>query len=370
MDLKKLALEHMKMHAILGNHPQLLAFATESLPLDWTIAEQAQIWDYILRASFELVKMDLVQQANKTLLELSQKTEAPEVQFQCLYSHCQYLLRTDDLSAANEMTARLVEFAMGLADKTYLGKALYARSRYYSSPAINNETKALETINKALVLEPVLEPEILCSLWARKAHILFTMKEFYQADQLNWKAWNLAKEHNLEGHKPGLLLLMARLSRDLGDWESSRSYYRILGHSIDLKKSPRWETVLSGEVEKSLGARKALADLVYVRESNSFIEKNKGSIEMKSQHVLTELALLLLRNPGKTYTKQEIVRLVWQEEYKAIKHDNLLYVSIKRLRNLLEENVTSPKYILRSRDGYYFNPHFSFTETDHLREIQ
>lgn len=370
MDIKKLALEHMKMHALLGNHPQLLAFATESLPLNWTPAELAKIWDYILRASFELVKMDLAEQANATLLELAKKSDDPEVQFQCLYGHSQYLLRIGDLEAANEKTSVLVEFAMGLADKTYLGKALYARSRYYSHPAINDDNKALETINKALVLEQVLEAETLCSLLARKAHILFVLKDFYQADQFTWKAWELAKENNLEAAKPSLLLLMARLARDLGDWESSRSYYRILGHSIDLQKSPRWESVLKGEIEQSLGAKKALADLIYVRESNSFIEKEKGAIEMKSQHVLTDLALILLRNPGKTFTKQDLVQNVWKEEYKSLKHDNLLYVSIKRLRNLLEENVQSPKYILRSRDGYYFNPHFSFAETDHLREIQ
>lgn len=370
MDLKKIALEHMKMHAILGNHPQLLAFATESLALDWTPAELAKIWDYILRCSFELLKTDLADQANLMLLELSKNSDDPEVQFQCLYSHTQYLLRNEDLALAYEKSGLLVEFTMGMADKTYLGKALYARSRYYSHPSINNEKKALETINKALVLEHVLDADILCSLLARKAHILFTMKEFYQADQLTWKAWELAKNNNIESAKTSLLLLMARISRDLGDWETSRSYYRILGHSIDLKKSPRWESVLAGEISSSLGAKKALADLIYIRENNSFIEKEKGSIEMKSQHVLTELALLLLRNPGKTYTKQEIVSLIWKDVYLPLKFDNLLYVSIKRLRNLLEESPTTPKYILRSREGYYFNPHYSFAETDHLREIQ
>nr|WP_295905720.1 hypothetical protein [uncultured Bdellovibrio sp.] len=46
---------------------------------------------------------------------------------------------------------------------------------------------------------------------------------------------------------------------------------------------------------------------------------------------------------------------VWSQIYDPDLHDNLIYVSIKRLRTLIEPDLESPRYILRDRKGYYFN---------------
>lgn len=81
-----------------------------------------------------------------------------------------------------------------------------------------------------------------------------------------------------------------------------------------------------------------------------------------------DLALMFLKNPGHRFSKSDLVKYIWHQKYDPTLHDNLIYVSIKRLRTLLEPDLESPKYVLRDRKGYYFNPTSSinFKMTDEV----
>ena len=68
-----------------------------------------------------------------------------------------------------------------------------------------------------------------------------------------------------------------------------------------------------------------------------------------------DLLKLFLRNPGQVFSKEALVREVWKQEYDPATHDNKVYVTIKRLRRLIEPDYDRPKYIFRSKNGYYLN---------------
>lgn len=53
---------------------------------------------------------------------------------------------------------------------------------------------------------------------------------------------------------------------------------------------------------------------------------------------------LLLTNPKKVYTKEQIYSLVWQDAY--VGDENAVNVHISRLRNKIEDNPREPEYIV------------------------
>lgn len=87
------------------------------------------------------------------------------------------------------------------------------------------------------------------------------------------------------------------------------------------------------------------------------------NLENKSLHIrgkridLTpkefELLALLASHPGRSYTREELLRKVWGYEYNAYEHT--VNSHINRLRAKIEPNMSSPKYILTTWGvGYRF----------------
>ena len=57
-----------------------------------------------------------------------------------------------------------------------------------------------------------------------------------------------------------------------------------------------------------------------------------------------EILKLLMKNPKKVYTKEQIYALVWNDAY--LGDENAVNVHISRLRNKVEEDAREPKYII------------------------
>ena len=57
-----------------------------------------------------------------------------------------------------------------------------------------------------------------------------------------------------------------------------------------------------------------------------------------------EILKLLMQNPKKVYTKEQIYSLVWKDAYYG--DENAVNVHISRLRNKLEEDAKNPGYIV------------------------
>ena len=57
-----------------------------------------------------------------------------------------------------------------------------------------------------------------------------------------------------------------------------------------------------------------------------------------------EILKLLMKNPKKVYTKEQIYSLVWNDAYFG--DENAVNVHISRLRNKLEDDTRNPKYVV------------------------
>jgi len=96
-------------------------------------------------------------------------------------------------------------------------------------------------------------------------------------------------------------------------------------------------------------------DLSINTNARIIVDKFKGEINLNRQGLVLEVLLYLIKNQGKCTTKEELSNAIWNENYNSKIHDNKIYVTIKRLRDIIESDIKKPKYILSSREGYFFN---------------
>lgn len=72
------------------------------------------------------------------------------------------------------------------------------------------------------------------------------------------------------------------------------------------------------------------------------VRKKQALIELTAKEF--DLLLFFAKNQGQVFTKKQIYRAVWKEEYAF--DDNNIMVHIRRLRKKIEDNPDAPSYIL------------------------
>lgn len=93
------------------------------------------------------------------------------------------------------------------------------------------------------------------------------------------------------------------------------------------------------------------------------IEASKRKVTLKGERIdLTpkefDLLLLLASHPGKTYTREQLLNILWGYQYNGYEHT--VNSHINRLRSKIEPDISNPKYILTSWGvGYRFNEEIS-----------
>jgi two-component system alkaline phosphatase synthesis response regulator PhoP len=89
------------------------------------------------------------------------------------------------------------------------------------------------------------------------------------------------------------------------------------------------------------------------------IELSKRKVELDGNRIdLTpkefDLLALMANNPGKSYNRDELLKLIWGYEFSGYEHT--VNSHINRLRGKLESNPDNPKYIITAWGiGYRFN---------------
>jgi two-component system, OmpR family, alkaline phosphatase synthesis response regulator PhoP len=92
---------------------------------------------------------------------------------------------------------------------------------------------------------------------------------------------------------------------------------------------------------------------------NIKIEVSKKRVTLKGERIdLTpkefDLLFLLASHPGKTYTREQLLDLLWGYQYNGYEHT--VNSHINRLRSKIENDLSNPNYILTSWGvGYRFN---------------
>lgn len=72
------------------------------------------------------------------------------------------------------------------------------------------------------------------------------------------------------------------------------------------------------------------------------VTKGKKKLELTAKEF--EILKLLMQNPSKVYTKQQLYALVWNDAY--LGDENAVNVHISRLRNKIETDSRNPRYVV------------------------
>lgn len=215
---------------------------------------------------------------------------------------------------------------------------------------------ALKEIYNLEIFFQVLElPDIRLSSQILNGHILRKLKRFEQALEVFWDCYDkLQKEKNLFMYI-GILRSLGITYRDAGELEMARLYLRLAKRALD----PENIIHMGRSIDKILSelgeAGSEEFDLVFDSSSNSVSERRKGRIDFKNQFILLDMLRMFVKQPGVVHSKESLVQQVWKQEYDPVIHDNKIYVTIKRLRKLIEPDYDKPKYIFRAKNGYYLN---------------
>jgi len=79
---------------------------------------------------------------------------------------------------------------------------------------------------------------------------------------------------------------------------------------------------------------------------------NNSEIKLTAKEF--DLLFLLASHPGKIYSREQLLNLIWGYQYNG--YDHTVNSHINRLRSKIEEDLSKPKYILTSWGvGYKFN---------------
>lgn len=79
----------------------------------------------------------------------------------------------------------------------------------------------------------------------------------------------------------------------------------------------------------------------------------RGAAEIELTAKEFELLQLFMQNPGRSYTRTELLDLVWGEQFEGLEHT--VNSHINRLRGKIETNAAAPRYILTAwGTGYKF----------------
>jgi len=154
------------------------------------------------------------------------------------------------------------------------------------------------------------------------------------------------------------------ISRKIGGIVYMVIFTRIQGyiqdHSVFLRKN---QDMLVRLFLKDLGVFNSEDedhDIILDYKRKTIYEKNVGEIYMGNKGLLLKILLTLIEKKGQVVSKEELFERVWKDLYNPIKHDNLIYININRLRKLIEPDLKKNRYILNTAGGYMFNDAATF----------
>jgi tetratricopeptide (TPR) repeat protein len=215
---------------------------------------------------------------------------------------------------------------------------------------------ALKEIYNLQVFFQILDlPELRISTQLLNGTILRRLGRIEEALQIYGDCYDLLRKNKNLNMYIQLLSSTGLAYKEMGNIDMARFYLQLAKKTIDPKSLRR--TAL--DIDRVLGelgvATQSDFDLVFNAVSNSLVERKKGRVDFKNQFILLDLLHLFLKKPGQVYSKDLITEKLWNESYDPSVHDNKIYVTIKRLRQLIEPDIDKPRYIFRAKNGYYLN---------------
>ena len=297
------------------------------------------------KKSINLVKERLYDYVTREKIELSSKT---------YYTLALSATLRNENTQALEYLEKALALALAEDSKEDMCYAIHGLAAVYRS--LGRLEDSLKEIYNLRVFFQVLKlPDLEISSQILNGYILVNLKRHEEALEVFWKAFEALKAQKNVYTYVSLLFAMAYTYTEAGEMDLARTYVRLARQMADpdnfvflYRCIEELETRIAGKSESNF-------DLVFNSTSNSVVERKKGKIDFKNQFILLDMLKLFLRNPGEVYSKENLVKVVWKQEYDPSVHDNKIYVTIKRLRQLIEPDFDKPRYIYRAKNGYYLN---------------
>jgi tetratricopeptide (TPR) repeat protein len=256
--------------------------------------------------------------------------------------------------AALEYLQKALALALAMDSKKDICYAINGIAICYKN--LGKYAEALKEIYNLQVFFQVLElPEVRIASQILNAQIFNELKRHDQALELLWQTYDLLKDNKILHAHLGLLYNMGKTYMAMGDREMARTHLRLAYRSMDGENMKVLFKLVEATLEELGGDAKETYDLIFELENHAVVEKKLGRVDFKNQFILMDLLRLFVTNQGQVYSKEYLVEQVWKQSYDPGVHDNKIYVTIKRLRKMIEPDYDKPKYIFRAKNGYFMN---------------
>ncbi len=270
----------------------------------------------------------------------------------CLYVYSIYYLETGDYENCLQ---ELKNLKILLADYLQLKKEVeWDHSRTDNTQELQNYHQILQELTKS---EPKAQKIQLGLKFMELLVEIKHRKQYTQAERGLWDLYETANKTNNTYYIPYILCSMAWCHIKLNNKKQAHLLFNLAEKNVNKERKPLalYMESLKQQEFAVLEKKTDNYDLVFNFQDYTIVEKHKGCIDLKNQFILIDLLKLLALNPGMSYSKEQIVQKVWKQDYFPEIHDNKIYVTIKRLREMIEVNSCKPRYICRSHAGYHFS---------------
>ena len=185
---------------------------------------------------------------------------------------------------------------------------------------------------------------------------IFRMEGSYaKAENLLWQCYEDVQKSKDLYTLVSFFYYLGQNYMNMRDFTQAGIFLNLAQKSIDSDNFKHLSLLVSECLDKLNKISSQDYDLIVNFSTNSIIEKHKGRVNFKNQFILMDLLKMFLTSPGVSCSKENMAAAVWKQKYDPEAHDNKIYVTIKRLRELVEPDIHHPKYIFRGKKGYYLN---------------
>lgn len=280
---------------------------------------------------------------------VSQSVESMRWHFLALWS-----LFHSETDQAFSLLEKSLDAATKAKDNQMIARSLHAQAvlNCYDSSQFS---KALEILEKVILIATAIKlPEIVISAKILRSHIFFSLQNFGLASDILWEVYSTTQQLGYHHLTANIVFQLSKIQSELGNDESAATFNELAMRSITAERYPRLYRLTKESFQTSKAETKNW-DLIIDEDDHVIFERTKGLINFRNQHTLFDLIFILAKNQGTRFTKEDLIQRVWNQKYESEIHDNVIYVTIKRLRLLIEPSIETPKYILRDRAGYYIS---------------
>lgn len=260
----------------------------------------------------------------------------------------------DQPKQALEYLEKALALALATDEKEDICYAIHGLAAVYVQ--LDRPEDALKEIYNLKVFFQVLElQELKLSNLLLNGHIFRRMKDYDRAIEIFWQCYEMLKDNKNYYFFINVLYALGASYADAGNTDMARLYLSLAKRTADPVNMKRGLRHIDERLSALGVPTESKYDLIFNLVNNSVVERRKGSIDFKNQFILLDLLKLFVKTPGEVFTKETIVRTIWKQEYNPEVHDNKIYVTIKRLRQMIEPDYDKPRYIFRAKNGYYLN---------------